>query len=1028
MDTQELNNFVPDTQQTLFEHGSYGSPSASPAETSSNIIEDQVFFSDQESTSEDRSVIEINTPENLTNMASIPSVNITPLLDESNPEKVWGNIPFNELVEKVDKIYSEIVFYRKNLFKVPSGKSGKAFIDELTYWMRQFNRNTKLNRIAIKVFMILPAILLQKPSAKSKAKQHALALERRLNQWRTGEIDTLMREIKMIQASFKVSSESKNKTENLSKRFAKFMTEGNVSAALKLLDSTNSTGMLSLTDEVMEELLKKHPEPAPITGEPLLHGPILPVPECFYDSIDEQTILKSAKYTKGSAGPSGMDADQFRRVLCSKNFNKAGRALREELVTLTKNLATKHYAPILLEAYVSCRLIPLDKDPGIRPIGIGEVIRRIIGKSLSRCSSEYIKEAAGPLQTCAGQGAGAEAAIHAMRKIFEDEGTDAVLLIDASNAFNRMNRAVALHNIQITCPMISTYLINTYRHPSKLFVAGGKTILSMEGTTQGDPLAMAWYSLSTTTLITRLHEKDPNVKQVWLADDASAAGKLLNLKDWYQDLEKDGKPHGYYVNGEKSWLIVKTKELESVAKEIFGDSVNITSEGKRHLGAVIGSDDYSKTFCEEKVNSWIKELSTLCEIAETHPQMAYSAYIKGYKSKFTHFIRTIENFHHHVSPIDELLSEQFIPTLFGLETPLPELRDLFCLNSRDGGLGIPTLAKEAQNQHIASLSITEPLVHSIIEQESTMRETNSVGHTVEDLKRINRSQKVKRTKEEMESVDKDLQPTTLSFVKQARDKGASAWLNALPIEDMNFVLNKEEFRDALRMRYNINLENLPSNCPCGQKFDVTHALSCKKGGFVNERHDNIKNTLTSLLTKVCLDVESEPHLIPVTNELFVKKTANTSEEARLDIKAKGFWQRGQTAFFDVRVTHVNSQSQKNQTTAKIFRSHEMAKKREYMERVLEVENGSFTPLVFGTNGGLGEECEKFLATLSSKIAAKDDESYSHTITWIRTRLSFEILRSAISCVRGSRVPFRRNNETELKDFDLMNIKGDMRAF
>ena len=106
----------------------------------------------------------------------------------------------------------------------------------------------------------------------------------------------------------------------------------------------------------------------------------------------------------------------------------------------------------------------------------------------------------------------------------------------------------------------------------------------------------------------------------------------------------------------------------------------------------------------------------------------------------------------------------------------------------------------------------------------------------------------------------------------------------------------------------------------------------------------------------------------------------------------------------------------------------MAKKREYMERVLEVENGSFTPLVFGTNGGLGEECEKFLATLSSKIAAKDDESYSHTITWIRTRLSFEILRSAISCVRGSRVPFRRNNETELKDFDLMNIKGDMRAF
>ena len=96
--------------------------------------------------------------------------------------------------------------------------------------------------------------------------------------------------------------------------------------------------------------------------------------------------------------------------------------------------------------------------------------------------------------------------------------------------------------------------------------------------------------------------------------------------------------------------------------------------------------------------------------------------------------------------------------------------------------------------------------------------------------------------------------------------------------------------------------------------------------------------------------------------------------------------------------------------------------------LIRVIDAFYYPLVFGTNGGLGEECEKFLATLSSKIAAKDDESYSHTITWIRTRLSFEILRSAISCVRGSRVPFRRNNETELKDFDLMNIKGGMRAF
>ena len=151
-----------------------------------------------------------------------------------------------------------------------------------------------------------------------------------------------------------------------------------------------------------------------------------------------------------------MDADIYRRILCSRNFNTTGKDLREEIATLSKNLATKHYAPEMLDTYLNSRLISLDKDPGVHPIGIGEVLRRIVGKVISRHAAKEIKEAAGPLQTCAVHGAGAEVAIHSMKYIFEAEGTDAILLIDASNAFNRLNRAAAMHNIQITCPEIST--------------------------------------------------------------------------------------------------------------------------------------------------------------------------------------------------------------------------------------------------------------------------------------------------------------------------------------------------------------------------------------------------------------------------------------------------------------------------------------------------------------------------------------------------------------------------------------------
>ena len=169
-----------------------------------------------------------------------------------------------------------------------------------------------------------------------------------------------------------------------------------------------------------------------------------------------------------------MDAEIYRRMLCSKNFSSVSKTLREEIAIFTQNLLTLSYHPSLLEAYIVSRLIPLDKNPGISPIGVGEVLGRIVCKMVSWHVKEEVKDVAGLLQTCAGHSAGAESAVHAMREIFEDEHTDAVLLTDASNAFNCMNRYTALHNVQIICPIIAAYLSNTYRHPARLFIQGGE--------------------------------------------------------------------------------------------------------------------------------------------------------------------------------------------------------------------------------------------------------------------------------------------------------------------------------------------------------------------------------------------------------------------------------------------------------------------------------------------------------------------------------------------------------------------------
>ena len=114
------------------------------------------------------------------------------------------------------------------------------------------------------------------------------------------------------------------------------------------------------------------------------------------------------------------------------------------------------------------------------------------------------------------------------------------------------------------------------------------------------------------------------------------------------------------------------------------------------------------------------------------------------------------------------------------------------------------------------------------------------------------------------------------------------------------------------------LFDLPSKCICGEKYTVCYTLSCKKGGFLAQRHDGVRNLLTSLIGKVCTNVEVEPQLQPLDNERFNFRSTVTSPEARLDLKAGGFWSRGVTAFFGVRVTHVNFKCNQGEAISTIF--------------------------------------------------------------------------------------------------------------
>ena len=498
----------------------------------------------------------------------------------------WGNVSGPDFCSSIEAAYDEIVHWRRNLFSVPTGRAGKLFVQELARLWRAYASASALERVALRASMVMCTLLLQKPHEKSKSRDHVSCLERRLQTWSDGLVSNLLSEGRTIQAYLRRGKKHRSQ-EDIMRTFTNLMLVGRVASAMRVLDENSSGGVLDLDAKVTEGktvrdvLREKHPPAGDVNPEALVEpeqGPQPPHPILF-ERLTGESIKRAAMRTFGAAGPSGLDAAGWRRLCLS--FHGASNTLCEALAAVGRRMSASFVDPDGLVALLACRLCPLDKCPGVRPVGISEVARRIIGKALMQVIGKDVRSAAGSLQLCAGQPAGCEAAIHAMKGLFDDDECEAVLLVDASNAFNWLNQQVALRNVRILCPALGTIAVNTYRSNTDMFV-GGEKVVSAEGTTQGDPLAMALYAVAVTPLIRRVQQE--GAKQIWFADDPASGGELLNLGRWWDSLNHHGPMFGYFVNSSKTWLVAKRQHLDS-AKEIFRDTgVKISTEGKRHLG------------------------------------------------------------------------------------------------------------------------------------------------------------------------------------------------------------------------------------------------------------------------------------------------------------------------------------------------------------------------------------------------------------------------------------------------------------
>ena len=257
----------------------------------------------------------------------------------------------------------------------------------------------------------------------------------------------------------------------------------------------------------------------------------------------------------------------------------------------------------------------------------------------------------------------------------------------------------------------------------------------------------------------------------------------------------------------------------------------------------------------------------------------------------------------------------------------------------------------------------------------------------------------------------------------AGKKGASSWLSALPLEAENYTLTKREFYDAIQLRYRWEMKRLPLKCVCNKEFSPDHAMQCLNGGFVHKRHDGIRDALAKVINEIAYDVRIEPPLEPLTGE-DLPTTANREEGARLDIAARGFWQQSAMAFFDVRVFNPFAKTHLKTTLEAAFESNEQHKKTKYNQRVIQIEHGSFTPIVLSAYGGYGREAERFMSQLIHNISEKKDVPVSSISNYIRTKLSFILVKAQSMCIRGRRKLWKQS--IDIQEAEVVNCSGRVR--
>ena len=926
-----------------------------------------------------------------------------------------GGIPDDSLWQGYHR---RLVTLPPQLYTCPGKGAGKDFINLLCEEFlgvieRKWNSERPL------VFCLA---MLQKKPGVTQSSDIQKCLRHRLEEWKADKHKALVENTERLMQSAMSTSQGGTTQEERLKKYNQLMLLGNPRAAVRYLTDREGGGVLEphtpsgKDDQTVEETLKsKHPETRKPGAEAFQQYDNLP--ELLNLDLNERTVEKVARRLGGGAGLGGVNSTFLKQALL--RFGNASRRLRKTMASLAEWMANSYPPWAAYRALRMGRLIALDKCPGVRPVGIGEIWSRLIAKVVLVEAGPEAKATCGDDQLCAGLEAGIEGGIHAANqwwKEIELEENNGFLLVDARNAFNEMSRAAMLWTVRHEWPSGARFVFNCYKRWAILGIRGQKgsflVIHSKEGVTQGDPLAMFAYGIGVLPLIRRLKRNYPGLFQPWYADDAGAGGKFDDIKAMFEELQKIGPAFGYFPEPTKSILVVPPAMVER-ATEYFRDHHFKITTGSRYLGGFIGSRSSCEEYVRKKVMSWETSVKDLSQAGEHYPQTTYAGLQKCLQNEWQFLHRVIPGIGDLFVPVEEALTKHFFPALAGKvdlsETP----RELFALPVKFAGIAIPNPVTSAETNYKDSTLVCSHLIRALRGQEvfnpsKHMETRTAVIHICKDRKADEYESKYTELSSEWDVLKK----RTIT-----RGKETGTWLTLQPTFVNGTELSSHEWRDSFLLRYSLSPLGLPLKCDgCGDDFSINHALKCKYGGLIILRHDEVTRELIELGTMALRPaaVRDEPLITTVPKQHLSQTNAPHSKNNppvddpsndgdRGDILFRGMWKNQHETIIDIRVTDTDANAYKHSNPYEVLRRQEKEKRKKYLRPCLE-QRRSFVPFVVSTDGLLGREAKNLLKQIALRISVKWEQPYSVVRGFVNARINIAILRATNLCIRGSRVP------------------------